>query len=255
MISYIQYIFRALFSKDCHYYRLIKRLFGVRADNIELYKLALIHKSASCKLEDGSLLNNERLEFLGDAVIEAVVSDMIFIEYPKGDEGFLTQLRSKIVSRSSLNHVAEKIGLVEHIITQSHLPTNNKHMAGDAFEAMIGAIYLDKGYDYTNRLLINNLFSRYVDIETINETESDFKSRLIEWCQKHRIKAQIKTTQSQMFTEQHTQFQCEITVNKHCCYGIGDSKKEAEQRASKNMLHKLTKPEKPNKNLAKDKAE
>lgn len=241
MLGVFNYIVGRLFSADRHYYKVINDLFGIYANNIELYKLALIHKSASIKLEDGSYINNERLEFLGDAVIEAVVSDMIYIEFPYEHEGTLTQLRSKIVSRSSLNFISEKIGLDEHIIAQANLPSTNKHMAGDAFEAMVGAIYLDKGYDYVNRLLINDIFASYINLDTINETETDFKSRLIEWCQKHRVRANINSTHGTPFSGDNSHnFQCEITVGQVTCFGVGNSKKEAEQRAAKNTLEQLT---------------
>ena len=116
-------------------------------NNIELYKLALIHRSASLFLEDGTPINNERLEFLGDAVIEAIVSDYLFIEFPEHDEGFLTQLRSRIVSRSTLNALGIRLGLDKHIIVQGGGNFAQKHLYGDALEAMMGAIYLDKGYD------------------------------------------------------------------------------------------------------------
>ncbi|MBQ2392621.1 MAG: ribonuclease III, partial [Alistipes sp.] len=111
-------------------------MFGFIANNIELYKLALVHKSASITLEDGRQINNERLEYLGDAVIEAVTSDYLFIEYPDRDEGFLTQLRSKIVSRQSLNALAEQLGLDKHLISNNVQGASQKHIFGDAFEAM-----------------------------------------------------------------------------------------------------------------------
>ncbi len=120
------------------------------------------------------------------------------------------------------------------------MPQSRKNLSGDAFEAMVGAIYLDKGYDYVNRLLINRIFAKYIDLDNINETETDFKSRLIEWCQKRHKKANINTRHSADFSEQHPQFQCEISIgDKVTSYGIGDSKKEAEQRAAKNALEKL----------------
>ncbi|MFI3321705.1 MAG: ribonuclease III [Rikenellaceae bacterium] len=241
MTDFFSYLYGRYFSENRHFYKIIYQLFGIRAANIELYKLAFIHKSASIKLGDGQVINNERLEFLGDAVIETVVSDMVYIEFPEEDEGVLTQLRSKIVSRASLNNISEQIGLSHHIIAQPNMSATNKNMAGDAFEAIVGAIYLDKGYDFANRLLINNIFSRFIDLDTINEIEVDFKSRLIEWCQKNKVKANISTTQSTMFSEDgHPAFQCEITIGRVSCYGIGDSKKAAEQRASKNSLEKLT---------------
>ncbi|MDE6857246.1 MAG: ribonuclease III, partial [Alistipes sp.] len=169
-------------------------MFGFVPNNIELYKLALIHKSASLVLEDGNQINNERLEFLGDAVIEAVTSDYLFIEFPDRQEGFMTQLRSKIVSRQSLNEIARRIGLDTHIISHSNGNITQKHIYGDAFEAMMGAIYLDQGYEFVNRLLINNVYYRYLDLEDLSQEETDVKSRLIEWCQKHRYTIEFRTS-------------------------------------------------------------
>ena len=160
-------------------------MFGFIPNNIELYKLALIHKSASVELEDGSHVNNERLEFLGDAVIESVTSDYLFIEFPDRDEGFLTQVRSKMVSRQSLNRIASALGLDKHVISNAAGNTTQKHIYGDAFEAMMGAIYLDQGYDFVNRLLINKIFARHLSLDDVLQLETDFKSRLIEWCQKN----------------------------------------------------------------------
>lgn len=140
-------------------------MFGFIPNNIELYKLALIHKSASLVLEDGRAINNERLEFLGDAVIEAVTSDYLFIEYPDRDEGFLTQARSKIVSRQSLNVLAVNIGLDRHVISNGSTSVTQKHIYGDAFEAMIGAVYLDQGYEFVNRLLINRIYFRHLSLD------------------------------------------------------------------------------------------
>ena len=153
MFDFILRPLRRNFGEDKMFFRAVDDMFGFIAHNIELYKLALIHKSASVVLEDGQHINNERLEFLGDAVIESVTSDYLFIEFPDKSEGFLTQLRSKMVSRQSLNAVAKRIGLDEYVITNSSHTASQKHIYGDAFEAMIGAIYLDQGYDFVNRLL------------------------------------------------------------------------------------------------------
>lgn len=184
MIDFLLRPWRRHFGPDKAYYRIIDDMFGFVPHNIELYKLALIHKSASLVLEDGRSINNERLEYLGDAVIEAVTSDYIFIEYPDRDEGFMTQLRSKIVSRQSLNALAERLGLDQQVIATHGAGISQKHIYGDAFEAMMGAIYLDQGYDFVNRLLINRIYARLLDLETLTRSETDFKSRLIEWCQK-----------------------------------------------------------------------
>ena len=152
-------------------------------------KLALIHKSASLILEDGRPINNERLEFLGDAVIESVTSDYVFIEFPEQDEGFMTQLRSRIVSRQSLNALAVKLGLDKQVIAGAGQDWPRNISSAMRSEAMMGAVYLDQGYEFVNRLLINNIFFRYLNIDELTESTPDYKSRLIEWCQKgrHRI--------------------------------------------------------------------
>ena len=217
---------------DSHYCRIIKDIFGFRPNNIELYKLALIHRSASLSLPDGTTMNNERLEFLGDAILDAVVSDYLFIEYPYADEGFLTQLRSRIVSRSTLNDLCVRIGLAEHIISHpgSYI---QKHLYGDAFEAMMGAVYLDKGYDFVNRLLINELFPEYLDIESMTETETDYKSRLIEWCQKNKHSIRFDTRPAKEPALQNSGFRSVVIVEgMQMGYGFGQTKKEAEQHAA-----------------------
>lgn len=208
-------------------------MFGFIPNNIELYKLALIHKSASLVLEDGQAVNNERLEFLGDAVIEAVTSDYLFIEYPDCDEGFLTQLRSKIVSRQSLNELAVKIGLDSRVIANGSTSVTQKHIYGDAFEAMMGAIYLDQGYDFVNRLLINRIYFRFLNLDELTESETDFKSRLIEWCQKNRHKIVFRTGNDKEYASSHPVFYSTVLVDGiEVGHGSGDSKKEAEQSAA-----------------------
>lgn len=225
--------FKRRFGVDKHYYVLIDDMFGMIPHNIELYKLALVHKSASVQLPDGRQINNERLEYLGDAVIEAVTSDYLFIEFPDADEGMLTQLRSKIVSRQSLNHLAEELGLSKHLIANYTPSVSQKHIYGDAFEAMMGAIYLDQGYDFVNRLLINKIFARYLNLENLSDSETDFKSRLIEWCQKRRYPIQFRTEHDPAYRQNHPVFYTTVLINDmEVGHGSGESKKEAEQRAA-----------------------
>ena len=215
------------------FYRAIDDMFGFVPHNIELYKLALIHKSASITLDNGQHINNERLEFLGDAVIETVTSDYLFIEFPDKNEGFLTQMRSKMVSRQSLNSVAKRLGLDQHVITNSTNNSSQKHIYGDAFEAMIGAIYLDQGYDFANRLLINKIFANYLKLDTLIEAETDFKSRLIEWCQKNHHTILFTTSYDKNYSSSHPFFYSKVLIdNIEVGYGAGESKKEAEQRAA-----------------------
>ncbi len=232
MIDFLLRPWRRNFGRDKEYYRAIDDIFGFIPNNIELYKLALIHKSASFVLADGTQMNNERLEYLGDAVIEAVTSDYLYIEFPDRSEGFLTQLRSKIVSRQSLNALAIKLGIDRLLVAHSGATISQKHIYGDAFEAMIGAIYLDQGYNFVNRLLINTIYGGMLDMETLTEEETDFKSRLIEWCQKNHHTVQFRTKHG----AQNGQFVSTIWIDDlEVGHGRGTSKKEAEQNAARMM--------------------
>ncbi len=232
MIDFLLRPIRRNFGADKVYYREMDDMFGFIPNNIDLYKLALIHKSASFVLDDGRQINNERLEYLGDAVIEAVTSDYLYIEYPEAPEGLLTQLRSKIVSRQSLNRLAQQLGLDRLIVAHAGAISSQKHLYGDAFEAMMGAIYLDQGYNFVNRLLINKIYPEYLDLDNLTEAETDFKSRLIEWCQKNHHVVRFVTRQgSTAGNFISTIYIDDIEVS----HGHGTSKKEAEQHAAYTM--------------------
>ena len=220
---------------------MVDDLFGFIPHNIELYKLALIHKSASLVLESGQAVNNERLEFLGDAVIESVTSDYLFIEFPDRDEGFLTQLRSRIVSRQSLNALALHLGLDRFVVSHGGMAVIQKHIYGDAFEAMMGAIYLDQGYEFVNRLLINDIFGRFLNLDELLASETDYKSRLIEWCQKNHRQIFFRTEHDKGYAANHPVFFATVLVDGlEVGHGSGDSKKEAEQQAACSVAESLT---------------
>lgn len=241
MIDFLLRPLRRNFGRDRAYYKMVDDLFGFIPHNVELYKLALIHKSASLVLEDGRPINNERLEYLGDAVIEAVTSDYLFIEYPDRDEGFMTQLRSKIVSRQSLNALAVDLGLDHYVISNGGAGIAQKHIYGDAFEAMMGAVYLDQGYDFVNRLLINRIYYRHLNLEELTESETDFKSRLIEWGQKNRHRIVFQTETEKGSSANHPVFYSKVMVDDmEVGHGAGDSKKEAEQHAAYSVSQALT---------------
>lgn len=154
-----------------------------------MYKLALRHKSATRKKLNGVKVNNERLEFLGDALIGAIVADFLFRKYPFESEGFLTDMRSKIVSRSALNKLSLKLGLNSHIVAGNEQGKNARSAGGDAFEAFIGALYLDKGYNFTKDVLINRIIKFHLDMEVLETIEVNYKSKIVEWSQKNKITA------------------------------------------------------------------
>lgn len=220
-----------MWGADKEYYRAFKRMFGHTPDNIELYKLALVHRSASVKVDGGESINNERLEFLGDAVLEGIVSDYLFIEYPHESEGFLTKTRSKIVSRQSLNTLAEKLGIDKMVIYNSSGNAAHKHLFGDCFEALVGALYLDKGYNVVNRIVINHLLPKYIDLESVPTAETDFKSRLIEWCQKSKRTIEFHT-ESDGESRQPAFVSRVLVDDLKVGSGKGSTKKEAEQHAA-----------------------
>ena len=183
----ISRFYKLYLSPNRRYVKVLKNLLGFVPGNISLYKLAFRHKSAAQSIKKGIKNSNERLEFLGDAVLGSVVAEVLFKLYPYEDEGFLTELRSKIVSRVNLNQLARKLGFEKLIEYDSRMLNSSRQgsLLGDAFEALMGAVYLDKGYDFTRNFLVNNIIKAHIDIHTLQQTETNFKSKLIEWCQRH----------------------------------------------------------------------
>jgi ribonuclease-3 len=183
----IRRFYKLYLSPNRKYVKSLKNLLGFVPGNLSLYRLAFRHKSAAQNVKKGVKNSNERLEFLGDAVLGSVVAEVLFKLYPFEDEGFLTELRSKIVNRSNLNQLARKLGFEQLIQYDSRMVNSTRQgsLLGDAFEALIGAIYLDKGYDFTKNFLVNHIIKSHIDIHTLEQTETNFKSKLIEWCQRH----------------------------------------------------------------------
>jgi ribonuclease-3 len=183
----ISRLYKLYLSPNRKYVKVLKNLLGFVPGNLALYKLAFRHKSVAQNIRKGVKNSNERLEFLGDAVLGSVVAEVLFKLYPYEDEGFLTELRSKIVSRVNLNQLARKLGF-DKLIEFDNRALNAQRqgsLLGDAFEALIGAVYLDKGYDFTKNFLINHIIKSHIDIHKLEQTETNFKSKLIEWCQRH----------------------------------------------------------------------
>jgi len=183
----IRRFYKLYLSPNRKYVKSLKNLLGFVPGNLSLYRLAFRHKSVAQNVKKGVKNSNERLEFLGDAVLGSVVAEVLFKLYPYEDEGFLTELRSKIVNRVNLNQLARKLGF-EQLIQYDNRMVNSARqgsLLGDAFEALIGAIYLDKGYDFTKNFLVNHIIKSHIDIHKLEQTETNFKSKLIEWCQRH----------------------------------------------------------------------
>lgn len=212
----------------------VQGITGSRPINIKLYTLAMRHASAARKLKNGYLESNERLEYLGDAVLDTIVAEFLFKKYPYKDEGFLTDIRSRIVSRESLNQLARKLGLdaLIQIDNQRHARMY-KSMLGDAMEAFVGAVYLDRGYGFTRRFIVNKLLSTYLDLDEIVATDPNYKSQLIEWAQQQGKRVQFKVIQSKKSSRER-QFRVQVLVNNEpLARGAGYSKKKAEQDAAR----------------------
>lgn len=206
--------------------------------NKGLYRLALLHKSASKLTSNGVVLNYERLEFLGDAVLGAIVAELLYKFFPNQDEGFLTRVRSNIVSRESLNDLAIHIGLDKDVVAKSDI-SHNKHIYGDVFEAFIGAIFLDQGFDHTRRFIEKFIFPNYFDIKGLVAQDKNYKSRLIEWGQKNKIVLQFNTVDT---NNRRNRFRCTISIGEEeKGKGYGTSKKEAEQNAAKLVILNIQK--------------
>ena len=170
----------------------IHNILGFRPKNIALYRLAFTHKSKSEESVGDYHLNNERLEYLGDAVLELVVGDFLFRTYPTQSEGFLTEMRSRIVSRASLNKLSEKLGFGDYIRHTPDVGNNAHSMGGNAFEALMGAIYLDRGFDFAKHIIIDRIVRIHIDLEQLQTTDVNFKSKLLEWSQKNKKNTSFK---------------------------------------------------------------
>ncbi|MBN1953209.1 MAG: ribonuclease III [Bacteroidales bacterium] len=211
-------------------------MLGFKPKNYKLYQLALIHKSASSKFSKTHDVHNERLEFLGDAILDSIVAEHLYQQFPDEDEGFLTQMRSKIVNRDTLKKIAIKMGIGELLIARL---TKDNHNAiyGDALEAIIGAVYLDRGYKRVRDFILTRIIDYHLNLDTLSETEVDFKSRIIEWGQKNKKDINF-TCQEQLNGESKVPvFVSHLLIFDDIVgMGMGKSKKEAEQNAAKQAI-------------------
>jgi ribonuclease III len=230
---------RYYFSQDRQLYHFINNIFGFYPRNIFLYKLAFLHRSAGFEIVQGIKVNNERLEFLGDAILDAIIADYLFKMFPAKDEGFLTEMRSRIVSRAQLNKLSLKLGM-EKLIQSDHNTMNQyRSLQGDAFEAIVGAIYLDKGYDFAKKVLLERIIKQHFDMDELISQEVNFKSRMIEWAQKEKKQIAYRIIQ-ETGTGYKKQYIVELLVdNTALALGQDYSIKGAEQLASEKAWTKL----------------
>lgn len=224
------------YPKKIFYSRLI-RILGFIPGKIGLYELAFIHKSASLSDSKGNPLNYERLEYLGDAVLGIVIAEFLYRQFPDRNEGFLTKMRSKIVNGDNLSALTQQMGLTQLLDNRIQNEQANRHILGDAFEALIGAIYLDKGYRRTRRFVLRRVIRKHVDLVELERNETNFKSQLIEWAQKNKKEITFYTD---FEPYDPTHFISFVSIG-DTLFGSGNgvSKKEAEQNAALETLKEL----------------
>ena len=218
----------------------LKKILGFSPGNLELYEIAFIHRSATFTLPNGKKVNNERLEYLGDAVLDAILSDYLFEKFPDANEGFLTKIRSRIVNRDVLNQLAISMGINKILISKINSSHLTKNLYGDAFEALIGSVFLDKGFRKTKKLFINNVLNKYLNLNLIVKTDSDYKSLVFEWVQKHKSTLGFSYNEEYDFNLKKSVFSTILSIDKQeLGVGHGSSKKEAEQEAASQAWQKL----------------
>ncbi len=231
---------RLLKHKGREPYSSLYKLLGFYPENVHLYEQAFLHKSSSVEGNDGKWLNNERLEFLGDAILDAIVADIVYKHFQNRKEGFLTNTRSKIVQRENLNHIAVQLGLHKMVVYSAKLNSHHNHLYGNALEALIGAIYLDQGYEICYRFIEKRIIQKHIDLDMIARKEVNFKSALIEWSQKNKLEITFGLIESFIDNDGNPVFQTAITLAEYQIgVGIGYSKKESQQNAAKMAIKKL----------------
>lgn len=231
---------KLIFRKEKELYLSLYHIIGIFPRNIYLYKIALLHKSVMRRNSKGKQINNERLEFLGDAVLDAAVGDIVFRHFPGKREGFLTNTRSKLVQRDTLNRLAVETGLDQLILSSGRGQSHNSYVGGNAFEALIGALYLDRGYDACMEFLKKRILSTVINIDKVAYKEVNFKSKLIEWTQKNKVKIHFKLLEQRKDESGSPIFSYQVELeNIEGCSAEGFSKKESQQKASKLTLEQL----------------
>ena len=228
------------FRKEKELFSALYNILGFYPHNIEYYKQALMHKSIRKRNDKGKPLNNERLEFLGDAILDAVVGDVVFRHYDGKREGFLTNTRSKLVSRDTLGKVASEMGLGGLLLSAGHSTSHNSYVEGNALEALVGAIYLDRGYDTCMWFWEHRILGKYINIDKVAFKEVNFKSKLLEWSQKNRVHMEFQMLKQKKDDNGNPIFSFMVMIEGvEGEQGMGFSKKEAQQQAAKETLQRL----------------
>ena len=238
MINFIDKL-KLPFRKDKELFSSLYSILGFYPRDIAIYKQALSHSSNALQTESCKRLNNERLEFLGDAIIEAVTSDIVYRHFDKKREGFLTTTRSKLVQRDTLNKMAQEVGLDKLVRTGGHQSGHNSYIGGNAFEAIVGAVYLDRGYKYCMWFLKSRIIAAHLNLNDVAKKEVNFKSKLLEWAQRNRLGIEFISNdpgKGAATSETPTFLATVMIENVECGKGNGFSKKESHQNAARETL-------------------
>jgi len=237
MIKLIYQRIKLFSSKRKEFYLFLKEILGIYPGNLKLYDIAFIHKSASTTDSMGNLINNERLEYLGDAILGAVVAEFLYNRFPQRGEGFLTQMRSKLVNRAFLTQLINETGLHQFIKSRTIGNTSASNIYGDALEALIGAIYLDKGFEKARYVIIKRFLNGYVDLNKMEELDNNYKSQLIEWGQKNKMDVNFQTEEEDSPNSKFSIFVSTVEIEKEIKgKGYGSSKKESQQNAAREAI-------------------
>jgi ribonuclease-3 len=240
VFSYLLYKIRLFFHPKKGSYFALYRITGFFPHNIALYEEALLHKSFHAENTDGRYRNNERLEFLGDAVLNTIIADIVYKKFENRDEGFLTNTRSKIVKRESLDMISSELGLQNLLHSSTRSRYQKNHILGNALEAFIGAIYLDLGYRKTHQFIEKKIINSVVNLEVLAKKEVNFKSKLLEWSQKQKITLVFNLVENFTDYNNNPVFQSQVLLNGLLSgFGTGYSKKESQQQASQMALNKI----------------
>jgi ribonuclease-3 len=232
----IRKLFNTFFSSDKKLSTYLRGITGFTPYNLKLYKQVFQHRSKFSEPKE----NNERLELLGDAILDAIVCDFLFKKYPYKEEGFITELRSKIVNRRSLNEVGSRLGLLDYLkCNRKSMNDGSKDLAGNTFEALIGAIYLDVGFETTRKFIQKRVLKNLIDVDTLELTNTDYKSQIFHYVQREGKNIDFKVKEEKA-RNRRAYFIIHLEINgKVVAQGEGFSKKVAEQNAAMNALKKL----------------
>lgn len=238
-MSVIRNILNSRSSQGGNFFNILTQILGFKPKSITHYKKAFTHRSLNRKDEEGNAINFERMEFLGDAMLSAVVASHLFKAVPGGNEGYLTKMRSKVVSRKHLNELGKDLGLIKHVQTNIPKDQFGVNIHGNLFEALVGAIYLDRGYKYSKRFIYERVIDPYVDIEQLEGKVISYKSLLIEWCQKEKKEFDFEVYED-TGNDELKHFAVKLRINQRVvAKARATSKKKAEEKASKRAYYAL----------------